>query len=358
MTDSQGRGYVLAFVCILLPFLVVRARWLAPLCGLAMSALLFTDLSVANVNTYSHPYRDAPACYHQHQSAVETARQQSLGGRVLIASRDLDTGLPANLGMLTGLPVVGAAHLPLTKDQATWWRNLISPDSATIPDHLVVSREASGPALLDFMATRVALVASDAPLSGGNWQQNGPRLRLAEETGTVRVFVNEDAYPRAYWTSSCLPVSSTQDAVGALVSGKTRPAKGCTVQALPGSPSSLQHPQAPAGTSSGQSGEEPTCSVEDVSTERVVVRVQAPTDGLTVLADTLAPGWKARLDGKPCPILQANGLFRGIATPPGQHEIVFEYRPPGYRVGRAVSLAGLAMFACLGLVIFSRNIQR
>ncbi|MBN2310100.1 MAG: YfhO family protein, partial [Candidatus Hydrogenedentes bacterium] len=92
-----------------------------------------------------------------------------------------------------------------------------------------------------------------------------------------------------------------------------------------------------------------------VSPERVIVRVDAPQPGITILSDTLAPGWKATLGGAPSPILKANGVFRGIATPAGRHEIVFYYRPWSVIAGAGIALTLAALLAGTGLAALARR---
>ena len=82
----------------------------------------------------------------------------------------------------------------------------------------------------------------------------------------------------------------------------------------------------------------------------MIVRVTAPADGITVLLDTWAPGWTATRNGESVPILRANGLFRGVATPAGTHTIVFRYQPRGIIAGSILTGLGLvlALFASMG----------
>ncbi|MBY6242285.1 hypothetical protein [Methylosinus sp. Sm6] len=61
--------------------------------------------------------------------------------------------------------------------------------------------------------------------------------------------------------------------------------------------------------------------------ERIVIDVEADRDGLLVLHDLYYPGWEARVDGAPTPIVKANILFRGVATPQGRHRVEFLFRP-------------------------------
>lgn len=86
--------------------------------------------------------------------------------------------------------------------------------------------------------------------------------------------------------------------------------------------------------------------------ERVVVDISAGRAGWLVLVDTYYPGWQASLDGALVEIVRANGAFRAVAVPAGDHEVVFSYRPASLRIGAAISGAGLAVW--LGLLVLSR----
>ncbi len=85
--------------------------------------------------------------------------------------------------------------------------------------------------------------------------------------------------------------------------------------------------------------------------ERVEVLVAAAAPGVLVLRDSAYPGWRARLDGEPTPLLRADGLFRAVAVPAGMHSVVFEFRPQPLRVGGAVSVATLAVVVAVALLI-------
>jgi hypothetical protein len=86
------------------------------------------------------------------------------------------------------------------------------------------------------------------------------------------------------------------------------------------------------------------------------VDVEARLDGAgtLVLAEAWAPGWKVDVDGRPAPLLRANGLFRGVRLAAGAHRVRFEYAPRSASWGRALSLAGL-LAAALGLAACRRR---
>jgi hypothetical protein len=72
--------------------------------------------------------------------------------------------------------------------------------------------------------------------------------------------------------------------------------------------------------------------------EEVLLDCDSPAGGYAVLLDEWAPGWSAATDGRPAPILLADGLFRAVPVEPGPHRVVLSYRTPGLRAGAAISL--------------------
>lgn len=69
--------------------------------------------------------------------------------------------------------------------------------------------------------------------------------------------------------------------------------------------------------------------------------VEADGDGLLVLRESHANGWRASVDGRETRVLRANGKHRAVAFPAGRHEISLRYDPPGLRAGLAVTLASV-----------------
>lgn len=80
---------------------------------------------------------------------------------------------------------------------------------------------------------------------------------------------------------------------------------------------------------------------------RLHVRVDCPTRQLLVVSESYHPGWRAEVDGRPLPVMPANGDFLGCVVPPGVHEVVLEFQPRSLSVGLIVSCLGLAMVAAI-----------
>jgi hypothetical protein len=85
-----------------------------------------------------------------------------------------------------------------------------------------------------------------------------------------------------------------------------------------------------------------------------VWRVTTGAPGLLVVADTWMPGWSARVDGSPVPILRGNHAQRVIPLmEPGRHTIALDYRPPGLALGCAITAVSAVVWVMLvGLAVF------
>jgi len=74
------------------------------------------------------------------------------------------------------------------------------------------------------------------------------------------------------------------------------------------------------------------------------LRLTVETDRATVVVvrDAWSPGWQARVNGVPAPVLRCDGRHRAVEIAPGRSEIVMSYRAPGWRAGLAIGAAALA----------------
>ena len=107
---------------------------------------------------------------------------------------------------------------------------------------------------------------------------------------------------------------------------------------------------APMGSAPGVSDPEPAGQVEIVHRDpnSVALRAQLSRPSYVVLLDRYDPNWKATLDGHATTVWRANQIFRAVYADAGRHEIRFDYRQRGLRLGLIISLATLAAMAALG----------
>ncbi|MGQ0743371.1 MAG: hypothetical protein ACT4OS_03335 [Acidimicrobiales bacterium] len=77
---------------------------------------------------------------------------------------------------------------------------------------------------------------------------------------------------------------------------------------------------------------------------RWAIRTQGADPSLLVVAEAFFPGWQATVDGRPAPVLKADGAFLGVFLPAGEHEVALVYeKPTSVVLGRALTVAGLVI---------------
>jgi hypothetical protein len=83
-------------------------------------------------------------------------------------------------------------------------------------------------------------------------------------------------------------------------------------------------------------------------TSRTSVTLDAPREGVVVLHQRTAPGWRVSIDGLEARSVTVGDVFRGVQVTHGPHEIVWTYRPPGLFFGAMVTIVSL-----IALTLFS-----
>ena len=81
---------------------------------------------------------------------------------------------------------------------------------------------------------------------------------------------------------------------------------------------------------------------------RMSVTVDTPREGVIVVHQQVAPGWRVFIDGIEARSMPAGGLFHAVQITRGHHEIVWRYRPPGLFFGALATI-----FSLMTLTLFS-----
>jgi Bacterial membrane protein YfhO len=87
--------------------------------------------------------------------------------------------------------------------------------------------------------------------------------------------------------------------------------------------------------------DQPAIQAAGMNPNRIEIQSVGETAAWLVLSDVWYPGWQARVDGQPVPLLRANYLFQALRVPAGEHQIVLAYRPLSFWGGAALSLISL-----------------
>jgi hypothetical protein len=169
--------------------------------------------------------------------------------------------------------------------------------------------------------------------------------------GDVWAYHNRSALPRARLLASWQP--SPPAGAGALGAFLDR------IQAGSLDVSQVVHlDRAPVPAPAPATGPLPVPRFVEDGLDRVILRTEAATPAVLVLADMAAPGWSVTVDGDAAELLTADLVLRAVALPAGEHTVEFRYRDGSYRRGLTLTVIGAiltlalvaASFAPAGLV--------
>jgi hypothetical protein len=79
------------------------------------------------------------------------------------------------------------------------------------------------------------------------------------------------------------------------------------------------------------------------------LRTTAVDAAVLVFSEAYFPAWRVTVDGRPAPLLRADGALLAVALPAGTHEVEFIYLPPLLVWGGIISL--LAAMACAVVIV-------
>lgn len=178
--------------------------------------------------------------------------------------------------------------------------------------------------LLDLLNVKYVLTEQEL---GGKWEL------VYQGAGSVKVYRNREVLPRVFVVYRAEVVRSAAQSLERILDSTFDFRNSAVLESTPAGwaepPESLVL--------------ENTVRIVEYVPNRVRVEVVTPADGLLVLTDTFAPGWKARLDGISTPVYIADHAFRAVVVPAGNHQIEFVYQPLSFWVGVVVSLFATAM---------------
>ena len=168
----------------------------------------------------------------------------------------------------------------------------------------------------------------------------GGRWKFQMETPVTRVYENLEALPRAWLVSSVVNV----DPEAAL--------KVVTTSKLPDGtdfkPFQTALVEEPVDLSS-EPGVGGVATIARLSDNYMEVRTSSKIANFLVTSDVYYPGWRARIDGNETHLYRANYALRGVVVPPGDHIVLFEYRPRSLQAGAVISLFSILVLGAISI---------
>jgi hypothetical protein len=177
----------------------------------------------------------------------------------------------------------------------------------------------------------------------GAGEQKNNRWKLVAQAGSVDIYENSRALPRA-WLASEARVFDEGAMLQTIRTGllpdgsKWDPLRTALVE----TPISLAN-AAPDGRA----------EITRYEPNRVNLQTRASGNSILVLSENDYPGWRVYIDGQPAQALRVNYALRGVPVPAGDHQVSFTYRPWSVMGGFLISL-----FTAAGLIIFGIGQKR
>lgn len=269
-------------------------------------------------------FEETPGIAFLRERAGESRAAGDGGARIVRFGGAEPQLLPPNIPGLFGLEDVHGYNA-LAMGHVMRYFGAIEPEARRDRRLLPLRRESSlDSPLLRLLAA--PLVVSHRPIAGRELAYSGSDLAVTEVA----------AFPRAFLVHHAERAESPDAAVAAIASGAANPLRTALVDLA--TPGDLGLDAEPAGQEIGES-----VIWRAQRDEEIVLRVHALRPALLCLSEVWFPGWEADVDGAPASILRANGIFRAVPVPAGEHDVRLRYRPRPLRVGLVIALASIAL---------------
>jgi uncharacterized membrane protein YfhO len=168
-------------------------------------------------------------------------------------------------------------------------------------------------------------------------------LDVDQQQKTV-LYLNEAALPRAFFVAEVKILPSEREVVAFMNTTEFDPSRLALISV--------------AVDSVGNFDTNGNVRITEYTPNRVNLWVETEKPAFLVLGDAYYPkGWAARIADVETPIFQVNHVLRGIQVTPGNHEVVFEFKPRSYLIASRISSITntLIWLALAGVVLFTER---
>lgn len=190
--------------------------------------------------------------------------------------------------------------------------------------------------LLDLLNVKYVLTLRSLP---------NPGYKLVYD-GELKIYENLNNLPRAFFVPNAVISPDRTALARTLASSDFDP----TWEVL------LEQPGPLTSSNGGWMTEPGLPQIEKYSGSEVILKTNAPQAAYLVLADSYFPGWVAQIDGTDTPIYRADGNFRAVYVPAGEHAVRFKYSPLSLKVGSVVSLVAFLVVMMSLIALMWRRI--
>ncbi|MDQ3707365.1 MAG: YfhO family protein, partial [Chloroflexota bacterium] len=311
----------------------VAWRWGSRIAPLALGALLLLDLwwLLIPVN------RTSPMDWYYPQTSFQTQVKEIVppAERILVVGE----AMPANTGLIYNIRDWRATD-PMITERSYQALRLLAPDiHKSVYDEYSVFIRGPRREIAPLLGMSYYIFPAGTNPNYPEEENAPPYTRLAYKDG-LSLWRAEGVPGFTYLTDRVLAVPDGDDALTWLkdASWATTRTYPAVVEGDPGLLSTVSPAEAASSPGSTQ--------IVRYTPGRIVVQTEALRPALLVVAESWYPGWRAKLDTQPVPLLRTNYLSQGVVVPAGTHVVELEYSPDSFTYGMWLSIAGsLGVFA-------------
>ena len=209
---------------------------------------------------------------------------------------------------------------PLAPERAIQWRLSFAPGARWGTCYQVVNAASAAIGL-----GNVRYLVSRSPVDAA-------QFHAVDSIAGYTLYENSRVLPRYFLAARVQAASGLEDAARALHAAGFDPAQTAVVEAAAS--------DLPSGAVAA--GEAAVVSYEP---SRVRLRTHSSGASFLVAADGWYPGWEAAIDGAPARMYPADVAFRGLALPPGEHDVEMRFVP--YILYWSAAISALALMAAV-----------
>ncbi|QOY86348.1 YfhO family protein [Paludibaculum fermentans] len=180
--------------------------------------------------------------------------------------------------------------------------------------------------LLDMLSLRYLIAWNDSKSE----LLRSPAIHKVDSVDGHAIWENDDALPRFTINGNVYRTSNLAESIERLRSPEFHPAREVVLETTGALPDF--QPEARG-----------TVQVLAYQPESLSLAVETDRPALMVSSEAFYPGWHAKVDGRPVPLLMVNAAFRGVAVGPGKHQVEMTYAPASFRIGLAVTAVALLL---------------
>lgn len=166
-------------------------------------------------------------------------------------------------------------------------------------------------------------------------------LRRNAKSKAIEVIEGPRCLPRAWLVERFETIADEQAEIDRLRQPEFDPATTVILERNPGMALS------PAGELIG------TCSARKLDGGGLDIATNTNRPALLVISEIFYPGWRARIDGQPVPLIRADDVITALSLPAGGHRITLRYEPLSFKLGCAST--GTCLLAAVGLLMTGRR---